>query len=176
MTRPGRDEYGGYYHVYVGRVPDGDIVETLAAQLEAFGRLMRGVPEERGGYRYAEGKWSVKEVLGHLVDTERVLGYRALAFARGDETPLPGFDQNAYVAGAGFDGRSIADLVDEFGGLRRSHLALFRSLDDEVRMRRGTASRFSFTTRAVAWIIAGHLIHHAAVLREAYGVGTDAPL
>jgi hypothetical protein len=110
----------------------------------------------------------VKEVVGHLVDTEHVMGFRALAFARGDRTPLPGFEQDDYVSGGRFDDRSFASLAAEFEGLRDAHLALFATFDDATWLRRGTASGCEFTTRAVAWILAGHVMHHAAVLDERY--------
>jgi hypothetical protein len=168
MDRPDRSEYADYYHGYVALVPDGDIEETLARQREEFLSRLRGIPEARGDHRYAEGKWTVKELIGHLVDTERVMGFRALAFARGDRTPLPGFEQDDYVAGGSFGARTIADLADEFESLRDSHLILFRSFDGDTWMRQGTASGYEFTTRAVAWIMAGHVMHHAAVLEERY--------
>jgi hypothetical protein len=167
-VRPDRSEYAEYYHTYVSKVPDGDIVESLAAQGAEFVARIESFPEERGDHRYAEGKWSVKEVIGHLVDTERVMGYRALAFARGDTTPLPGIDQDVYVGGGNFADRTLPDLAAEFEALRVSHLNLFASFDDTIWMRAGTASDCGFTTRAVAWIMAGHVTHHAAVLTERY--------
>lgn len=168
MARPDRSEYVDYYHLYVSRVPDGDILKTLLAQRDEFVSRLQSIPEDRGDYRYAEGKWTVKELIGHLLDTERVLGFRALAFARGDRTPLPGFAQDDYVAGGNFADRAIADLAAEFESMRTSHLVLFRSFDDEIWLRRGTASGYEFTTRAVAWIMAGHLMHHEAVLLDRY--------
>jgi DinB superfamily len=168
MTRPSRDEYVEYYDLYVRRVPDGDVVDTLESQRADMGSRLRAISEQRGDHRYAEGKWTVKELLGHIVDTERILGTRALAFARGDETPLPGFDQDVYVAGANFADRTIADLTEEFLSLRTSHIVLFRSLDDGTWMRRGTAGGYEFTTRAIAWIMEGHVLHHTAVLEERY--------
>lgn len=167
-TRPDRDEYGDYYRGYVERVPDGDVLETLARQRTDLARQIDRIPESRGDYRYVAGKWSVKEVLGHLVDAERILGVRALAFARGDSTPLPGFDQDAYVAAGDFDRRTVADLAAELDALRASHLALFASFDAEAWQRGGTASDCPFTTRALAWIMAGHVMHHVAVLEERY--------
>lgn len=169
MARPDRSEYADYYHLYVDRVPDGDILRTLAVQREAFDGFLREVPEARGDHRYAEGKWTVKDVVGHIVDTERVLGVRALVFARGDRTPLPGFEQDDYVAGGNFAERTLADLASEFAALRESHLVLFRSFGDDIWLRRGRASGCEFTTRAIAWILAGHVMHHATVL-ERYGV------
>jgi hypothetical protein len=168
MGRPDRSEYVDYYHLYVGRVPEGDIVKTLDAQRGELVSLLRSIPEDRGDFRYAEGKWSVKELIGHIKDTERVMGFRGLAFARGDRTALPAFDQDEYVRGGNFGARTIADLTVEFESMRTSHLALFRSFDDEIWMRRGTASGYEFTTRAIAWILAGHVMHHLAVLEERY--------
>jgi hypothetical protein len=168
MDRPGRDEYAEYYHTYVGKVPGGDIVDILGEQRDEIEALVRGIPEARGGYRYADGKWTVKDVVGHVVDTERVFGYRMLAFARGDQTPLPSMEQDDYVAGGNFAARTLASLADEFAGLRASHVALVRSFDDAVSVRRGTASGVEFTVRALAYILAGHARHHAGVLRERY--------
>jgi DinB superfamily len=168
MNRPDRTEYADYYHGYIALVPDGDICDTLARQQEEFLARLREIPEERGDHRYAAGKWTVKEVIGHLLDTERVLGYRALAFARGDRAALPGFDQDLYVAGGEFGGRSVADLAAEFDGLRSSHLVLFRSFSEEVWGRTGTAGGNEFTVRAVGWVMAGHVGHHVRVLEGRY--------
>jgi hypothetical protein len=167
-SRPGRDESAEYYHGYIARVPDGDVLETLTRQREEFVARLRGIPEELGDRRYAEGKWSVKELIGHLVDTERVFGFRLVAFARGDRSPLPGMEPDDWVEEGGFGARTIADLADEFEALRRANLLLFASLDGEVLLRRGTASGFGFTTRALAWILAGHVMHHEEVLVEHY--------
>jgi hypothetical protein len=168
MWRPDRSEYDDYYHLYVGQVPDGEIIQTLDSQRYELLSLLQAVSEERGAYRYADGKWTLKEVLGHINDTERVMGYRSLAFARGDRTALPGFEQDKYVSGGNFANRFIEDLVDEFETMRTSHLVLFRTFDEQIWMRRGTASGCEFTTRAIAWILAGHVIHHMAVLRDRY--------
>jgi hypothetical protein len=168
MECPSRSEYAEYYHRYIERVPDGDIVGILEAQRDEFVSRLRSISEERGDHRYADGKWTVKEVVGHVTDAERIFGYRTLAFGRGDKTPLPAFEHDDYVARANFAERTIADLADEFESLRTALVVLLRSFDDEVWMRRGTASGFEFTTRAVAWIIAGHVMHHAAVLEECY--------
>jgi len=168
MGRPARDEYADYCHLYVDQVPDGDIIGILEAQRDDFVALLRGIDPGRGGYRYADGKWSILEMAGHIVDTERVFGSRALAFARGDKTPLPGFDQDDYVANANFNARTLADLSEEFLHLRNSLLVLFRSFDAEIWARRGTASGFGLTVRAVPYILAGHLMHHVGVLQERY--------
>src|SRR5262245_997170 len=126
MHRPGPTEYAPYYGNYIALVTEDDVLATLEAQLGELLPLVRSVPEERAGDRHPPYTWSVKEVVGHLTDCERVFGYRALRFARGDATPLPGFDENAYARAAGFDRVPLADLVDEFEALRRSHLGLFR--------------------------------------------------
>jgi hypothetical protein len=167
-TRPAQSEYGTYYERYVSQVPDGDILATLEQQLGETVHLLGGVTESQGDYRYAPGKWSVKEVVGHLVDTERVFAYRTLAFARGDTTPLPSFEQDDYVAGGNFGRRTLKDLCGEFVHVRRGNLHLFRGFDDEVLGRQGTASGKSFTVRAMLWIVAGHERHHARGLREKY--------
>jgi len=130
----------------------------------------RDVPEARGAHRYAPGKWSVRQVMCHLADAERIMAYRALRIARGDATPLPGFDENAYAPESGADAVALAELVAEFADVRRASLALFRHLPADAWVRRGTASESPFSVRALAWVLVGHPIHHLAVLRERYGV------
>lgn len=171
---PTADEYGAPYAGYVARVPAGsDILDLLARQGEATPTRLRAVPEARGGHRYAPGKWSVKEVIGHLADVERVMAYRALRTARGDATPLPGFDENAYVPLSGADAQPLTLLADEWADVRRATLSLFRHLPPDAWTRRGTASGFPVTVRALAWIIAGHERHHLGVLAERYGLWSD---
>jgi hypothetical protein len=171
VTRPGPDEYGAPYAGYVARVPaDADIVALLARQqTETLARL-RAVPESRGGHRYAPEKWSVKELILHLADTERVMTYRALRIGRGDTTPLPGFDETAFAPASGADARTVADLAQELADVRQASLALFRHLPPEAWNRRGTASGLGVSVRGLAWIVAGHERHHLAVLAERYGV------
>lgn len=130
--------------------------------------LLRRFGEESGGVRYAAGKWSVREAVGHMADAERVFTYRALRFARADATPLPGFDENAYVAAAGFDRRTLADLAEEFADVRRATVSFFCALDPEALAMPGTANGARVTVGALAWIIAGHERHHARILRERY--------
>ncbi len=166
--RPDPTEYAPYFERYLARVPEGDVVDLLAQQIEETVRLLSGLSEERARYRYAPGKWSVKEVVGHMADTERVLSYRALRFARGDETPLPGFDENALVANAGFDARPLADLLGEFEAVRRATVALFRGFPPEAARRRGVANEKTVSVRALAYIIAGHERHHRDILAERY--------
>lgn len=172
--RPGSDEYGEFYAGYVGRVGDVDIVSTLTEQASELGRLLDRMSPGGGAYRYAAGKWSVAEVIGHLADAERIFGMRATCVARGETTPLPGFDQNAYVAEGRFDLRTIDSLRREFELLRGANLAMFGSLPEDRWRRRGTASGSPITVRALAWIIAGHLDHHLAVLRDRYGEAFSA--
>src|SRR5437762_11884612 len=129
VQRPGAGEFAKHYQTYVDRVPDGDVVELLSRQIEESATLLATVPEAKAGFRYAPDKWSIREVVGHLADSERVFSYRALRFARGDESPLASFDQDAWMPVAGFDHRSLADLVAEYRDVRRGTLALARSFD-----------------------------------------------
>jgi uncharacterized damage-inducible protein DinB len=168
IPRPDASEHLPYYGKYVERVPDGDLLQTLRTQLDETLALVRGLPEERGGHRYAPGKWSIREVLSHVIDAERIFAYRALRIARGDATPLASFDENAYAAESNAAARTLADLAEELAHVRLGNLALFRGLDDEALARRGTASGGEVSVRALAWIIAGHERHHVALLRERY--------
>lgn len=167
-TRPEQTEYLPYYEKYVTLVPAGDIIETLRRQHEETLALLGGLDEAQGNHAYEPGKWSVKGVVGHVIDSERIFAYRALRFARGDQTPLPGYDQDEYGRAANFDARTLADLVAEFASVRAATLALFRSLADEAWSRRGTANNAEVSVRALAHIIAGHELHHVQVLRERY--------
>jgi len=166
--RPAENEYSPYYADYIARVPDGDLCATLAVQLTDTRALIHAIPEARGAYRYAPGKWSIKEVLGHVIDTERIMSYRALRIARGDTTPLSGYEQDDYVPTGGFDRRTLQDLTDEFAAVREATLHLFRHLDPAALARRGTASDKPVSVRALAYIIAGHERHHVAILTANY--------
>jgi len=167
-VRPSADEYLPYYHKYIERVPEGDLLATLESQIDDTVALLDRFGESGGGLRYAPGKWSVKEVVGHLTDAERIFIYRALCAARGEGASLPGFDENAYVARAEFDTRTLNSLMGEFKAVRRSTLSLFRNLRDEELARRVTANNAPISARALGWIIAGHEIHHAGLLEERY--------
>ena len=171
IPRPAASEYAPFYARYVDGVPDGDLPSILQAQLNQVLSFARGLSEERGGHRYAPGKWSIREVLGHMVDVERIFAYRALRIARGDATPLAGFEENAYVQAGRFDARTLADLAEEYEAVRRATLHLFRHLDDEALARSGTANGADVSVRALAWIIAGHERHHLGMLRGAYSEG-----
>jgi hypothetical protein len=161
-------EFLAYYAKYVSLVPAGDLLETLEAQLADTVALVDQVGEARAGHRYAEGKWSVRELLGHVIDTERVFAYRALCAARGETAPLPAFDENAWVAGTAWDGRTLGSLLGELTAVRRATLALFHHLDDAALARRVTASGAPLSARAAGWIIAGHERHHQSLLRDRY--------
>lgn len=167
-TRPADDEYAPYYARYIAQVPDGDVLDTLERQLEGMVALMETVGEAGAGHRYADGKWSIKEVVGHVTDAERIFGYRALCAARSETVALPGFDENTYVANADFDGRSLNSLLGELTAVRRATLSLFRNLSAPALDRRVSANGVPVTPRAIAWIMAGHDRHHQAVLRERY--------
>ncbi len=171
IPRPKPGEYASYYAPYLAAVPDGDLLRLLEEQGAEMLDLLRAFGEARGSYRYAPGKWSVKEVVGHVTDTERIFSYRVLCFARADATALPGFEQDAYVAAAGFDRRSLADLAEEFADVRKATLKLLTGLDAPALGRAGVASGHPVTVRALAWMIAGHEQHHARMLRERYLAG-----
>ncbi|MBV9144343.1 MAG: DinB family protein [Acidobacteria bacterium] len=170
-VRPAKNEYAPYYGRYISLVPDEDVLITLDQQLSETLILLRSLSEQHGTFRYEQGKWSVKEVLGHMVDTERIMSYRALCIARGERTPLPGFEQDGYVKNGNFDTRSVANLARDFEQVRRATISLFRSLHNDAWERRGIASDVEVTVRALAYIIAGHEIHHKAILKEKYGLG-----
>ena len=171
MERPREDEYAPFYARYVALVPETDILGVLEQQVEEIRRLAASVRADRETHRYAEGKWSVREVLGHLVDGERVFGYRAFCISRGETAPLPSFDENQYVAATRYDAIPLRDLVDELAPVRRSNLAVLRRLEPEEWRRVGTASGHPVSVRALAWVMAGHPRHHVNVLRERYRVG-----
>jgi len=149
-------------------VPEGDLVEILQRTGREVVAMLRAVPEARGKFAYAPGKWTLKEVIGHFTDAERVFSYRAMRIARGDTVALPGFDENEWVPNSGAKNRTLADLIDEFEAVRAATVALFRSLPQEAVTRRGTASDREISVRAIAYVTAGHPLHHARVIREKY--------
>jgi DinB family protein len=168
ITRPEAGEHSAYYSRYVDRVPDGDIVSLLQEQVKDTVALLGGVSADRADFAYAPGKWTIKEVVGHIIDTERVMSYRALRFARNDSTDLASFDENSYVPNAKFGTRTLEDLVEELQAVRASTIHFAKHLDAEAVMRRGNASGQPVSVRALIYIIAGHERHHAALLRERY--------
>lgn len=167
-TRPAEGEFLPYYGMYIDRVPQGDIVDVLKRQHPEMLALITSIPESDGDKRYAEGKWSIRELIGHVIDGERIFVYRALRFSRADTTPVPGFDENSYAAMSPYSRVSLADLADEFDHVRRATIHFFSNLDDEALSRRGSANAAEISVRALAFIIAGHETHHAGILRDRY--------
>lgn len=169
MKRPRSDEHADYYSMYIDRVPHGrPLVDVLREAPDTLDALLSSLPAEREHFAYETGKWTLREVLGHVIDAERLFSYRALHVARGDTADLPGMEQDDWAAASNADARPLADLLGEFRGLRAANTALFASFDEETLSRRGTASGFEFTVRALIHIIAGHELHHRDVLRERY--------
>lgn len=168
ITRPDTSEFADYYLTYVSKVPDGDIRRTLRDQAGTAAAMLEAISPSKAAYRYAPDKWSVRQVLSHINDTERVFTFRAFWFARGFEPALPSFDQDEAVKTALADGRDWDGLVHEFKAIRSATLDLFDSLDNEAWARKGMASGNPFTTRALAWITAGHVEHHLRLLHERY--------
>jgi hypothetical protein len=169
-TRPRPDEYDKAFERYVSRVPETEILAVLEVQPADLAALFASVPAERETYRYAPNKWSIRDVVGHMVDAERVMGYRALAISRGEKAALPAFEEAEYAATAGYAHRPISSILDEFACLRRSHVLMLRHLDDDAWGRVGTANALPITPRALAYVLVGHARHHMAVLAEKYGV------
>lgn len=166
--RPQTSEYNSYYGRYTDLATEDDIVAALDAQSHETATVLGGLSEEQASHRYEPGKWSVKQLVGHVIDAERIFAYRALAIARGETTALPGFEQDPYVANAGSDARSIADLAEELATVRRANVIMFRALSEEAWKRVGTASDNPISVRALAYILLGHERHHLRILRERY--------
>ncbi len=168
--RPEAGEFEPYYALYIKKVPDGEVVSLLESQIRATTAALRRLPASKATYRYAEGKWSIGEVVGHLADVERIFAYRAMRIARADPTPIEGFDENAYVPAAQFDRRPLAELINEFEAVRAATLALFRGFPPEAWPRMGVANGKPISVRALIYIVAGHERHHLGTLRERYGL------
>jgi hypothetical protein len=171
ITVPQSSEYAPFYGKYVSLVPNGDIISILSAQLDRMDTMLFSLADQDATVPYAPGKWTVKEVLGHIIDAERIFSYRALRIARGDKTPLAGFEQDDYVANAEFNYVSVTELLQEYSAVRRATIMLFRHLAADVWTRRGTASNNEVSVRALAYIIAGHDEHHYRMLCERYAIG-----
>ena len=168
QIRPESTEYASYYERYVRLVPENDVVHAMTLQSEQTHAYLRSLPAASGDKRYAPDKWSVKEVIGHIIDIERVFGYRALSFARDTPGPLPGIEQDDWMKVATFGSRRLEDLIDELHSVRQSNLFFFRHLDAEAWMRKGIASECEFTVRGIAYIILGHERHHLEILKTRY--------
>jgi len=169
-NRPEDDEYGEFYHGYIKQVTGPNVLQTLIQQGQETYALIQQLTPEEAAHRYAEEKWSVKEVIGHLIDTERIMAYRALCISRGEKTPQPGYDQDEYVEQAHFDERSLQNLSTEYDALRNANISLFNSFTEEQILRKGTANDTTVSVRALAYIIAGHEQHHLNILEEKYDI------
>lgn len=174
IARPTPDEYAPYYQRYVEKVPDGDILRMLHLQKIAFSEFLDTIPDDKWTYRYAPGKFSIAEVISHVIDTERIFAYRALRFARNDKASLPGFDQDEYAPYCGADKRSKASIGTEYLTVRNASIELFRTFDEAAWARIGLANNFEMSVRAVPYVIIGHELHHIQVLQERYLAGTTA--
>jgi hypothetical protein len=174
MNRPSEAEYAPEYRAYINQVNESDILPVLRSQMDDLDTLLERVAAERQTYRYAEGKWSIREIVGHLIDGERVFGYRAFCIARGEKQNLPGFDQDDYLLTAPYHNIELDDLLSELRLVRLGNIAMFRTLDEEAWNRVGTANENQITVRAIAFALAGHVRHHMNVLRERYLNSTTA--
>lgn len=168
MNRPESNEYNEYYAGYVALVTEDDILEALYGQIDEIKDLLKSIPEEKGDHAYEEGKWTIKQVVGHLIDTERVFSYRALRFSKGDETVLPGYDQDIFVEKGGFNGRSLNGMRKELTSLRKANVIFFKNLPEGAAMLKGNANGNDVTVRALAYMMVGHVRHHLNILRERY--------
>ncbi|MDQ6689735.1 MAG: DinB family protein [Gemmatimonadota bacterium] len=166
--KPDKGEFLPFYARYIDLVGTGDVLSILTSQMDETQDLLRSLPASVATYRYAPGKWSVNEVVGHLIDSERIFDARALRFARNDPTPLPGFEQDDYVRNSTFDNYPLAELVSELAAVRQSTIFLFKHLSEDAWMRRGTANGAGVSVRALAYIIAGHELHHRGMLQARY--------
>ncbi|WP_395811682.1 DinB family protein [Daejeonella sp.] len=167
MKPPQAEEFPIFYKGYVDTVSD-DVLAELEQQIESFSALLKNVPKEKASFAYAEGKWTIKELAGHVIDTERIMAYRALRISRNDATPLPGFDENNYVSNAHFADRSLESLAEEFAALRKANMYLIRSLNDIEIDRSGISNEKPISVRALIFIMAGHVNHHSAILKQRY--------
>ena len=168
MKRPETNEFAQYYNTYISLVEDDNVIPALKAQSAELRAAFSAIPEEKGTFAYADGKWTIKEVLSHLIDGERMFAYRILRISRGDETPIEGFEQDGYIENSNANNRPFAELLEEFDLQRRSNLLLLNNLSDEASRRMGTASGLPVSARALTYIMAGHIRHHIDILNQRY--------
>ena len=168
MSRPDLSRVPEFYHGYISKTKGDDVMAALRNSTRELFSLLKSIPPEKHGHRYAEGKWTIKEVVQHMIDAERVFAYRALRFARKDDTPLPGFDENLFAQTAKADRRNWNDLIEEFGALRQASEAMFTSFDDEQLESSGIANEHSNYVLGIGYILAGHVNHHCQVIKERY--------
>lgn len=169
MNKPEHDEYAEYYNKYVS-VVEGDVLSILESQPASLRAIFGDLPDDKGTYKYADGKWTLKEVLSHLIDGERFFAYRMLRISRGDKTPIEGFEQDDYIENSNANNRAFAKLLEEFDLQRRSNILFINNLSDEATKRLGTASGYTVSVRALVYIMAGHVTHHMNILKERYSV------
>ena len=168
MNRPETNEFAPYYDTYISLIDGDNVISILDAQPPELRSMISPLPEEKGTFAYADGKWTIKEVLSHLIDGERMFAYRILRISRGDKAPIEGFEQDGYIENSNANGRSFAELLEEFDLQRRSNMLLINNLTDEAARRMGTASEKTISVRALVYIMAGHVRHHCRILNERY--------
>ncbi|PEK42014.1 damage-inducible protein DinB [Bacillus toyonensis] len=168
QKRPGTNEYNPYYSTYIKLVPDGDIIHILEQQMKETNLLLKDISDSEGHFRYAPNKWSIKKVIGHIADTERIMAYRLVSIARGETAELPGYNDDMYVLRAAFDKQSMQDLLTNLTVVRQSTVHLLKSLDTDAWLQRGIANNSEVTVRALANIIAGHELHHRQIIKVRY--------
>ena len=168
MSRPSKNDYAEYYHKYIQEIDGDNIFEVLEKQLNATLNLFKNISEDKGNYSYAAGKWSIKEVIGHCIDTERIFAYRALCIARGEKKSLPGMEQDDYAKKGEFNRRTLKNLLNEYELVRKSNIILFNSFQEKVLQNIGIASDNEVTVLGLMFIIAGHELHHIKVIKEKY--------
>lgn len=168
MKRPQPNEYPSFYKNYIDNVKTDNIIKELRDQVLDIQAIISEIPEDKEDYAYADGKWTIKEIIGHIIDTERVFGYRAMRFARKDKTPLPGYDENFYVANANFSKQTLYSLGHEFAIVREANLALFKTWDEDTLSQMGIANKLDVSVRSLLFMIAGHATHHMNVIKERY--------
>jgi hypothetical protein len=168
MSRPQPAEYDPYYDKYISLVRETEVIDALARQPAELSALFDGLSDTRGAYAYAEGKWTMKESLSHVIDAERMFAYRVFRISRGDQTPIEGFEQDGYIENSHANGRSFSDMLDEFRLLRKANILFFRNLHPDDWVRTGTANQVTVSVRALAYIMAGHVNHHLNIFHSHY--------
>jgi hypothetical protein len=171
MLKPERSEYDPYYEKYISLITEDGLLDVLESQSSELAELIGPVPEEKGTFAYGDGKWTIKEVISHLIDGERMFAYRIFRISRGDKTPIEGFEQDGYIENAHANGRKFEDLLTEFRLLREANMHFFRNLRDEAWLRTGIANNVEISVRALAFIMAGHIRHHLIILKSRYLAG-----
>lgn len=174
-SRPEVNEYASYYERYVNAVPEGDLLHTLDFQVTETINLLKNLTEDQAHFRYAPEKWTIKEVIGHITDTERIMYYRLLCIARGEKAMMPGYDDQEYVKNGYFNRFSVQELLEQLSIVRQNTLILLKNLDEEAMLRRGNANGTEVTARAIAYIIAGHELHHRTLIKDRYMISENYP-